>query len=140
MVPPPRSTGRDAAFRCALKTRRALAYAALLYFLIWGENEHTVDPVRLITSFADALEQGTLIRVEWVECLEPGRIGLQWLRARASAKYSEMLMAVFHVAAANFGLCGCIGARVGRAVSSLEGILESVHSVIWWWHTDRPRE
>ena len=63
----------------------------------------------------------------------------KWLRARASAQHSELLLAVLYVAAAYFSLCGCGGGRVGRAVASVEGILECKHTVIWWWLTDRPQ-
>ena len=47
---------------------------------------------------------------------------------------------MLHVAATQFGFCGCIGARIGRAVSSVEGIFECSHTFIWWWHTDRPQQ
>ena len=47
-----------------------------------------------------------------------------WLRAKSSSQYRELLLATLHVAATHFGLCGCIGARIGQGVSALEGIVE----------------
>ena len=64
----------------------------------------------------------------------------KWLRAKASAQHSELLLAVLYVAAAYFSLCGCVGARVGRAVASVEGILECRRTFIWWWLTGRPQD
>ena len=63
-----------------------------------------------------------------------------WRRTKDSAKHSELLLAALHVAATNFGLCNCVGARIGRAVPSLEGILECSHTLIWWWRTDKPQD
>ena len=62
-----------------------------------------------------------------------------WLRAKASSRHSELLVAVLHVAATHFGLAGCIGARIGYGVSALEGIVECDHTFIWWWHAGRSR-
>ena len=64
----------------------------------------------------------------------------KWLRAKASAQHSELLLAVLYVAAAYFSLCGCVGARVGRAIASVEGILECKRTFTWWWLTDRPQD
>ena len=64
----------------------------------------------------------------------------EWLRAKASAQHSELLLAVLYIAAAYFSLCGCVGARLGRAVASVEGILECKYTFIWGWLTDRPQE
>ena len=67
-------------------------------------------------------------------------LAVGWLRARASSQHSEVLVATLHVAATHFGLCGCIGARIGQGVSALEGIVECDHTFIWWWHLGRPKE
>ena len=48
----------------------------------------------------------------------------KWLRAKAFAQHSELLLPVLYVAAAHFSLWVCVGARVGRAFTSVEGILE----------------
>ena len=65
---------------------------------------------------------------------------VRWLRVKSSAQHSELLLAGLHVAASHFGLCGCIGARIGRAVSSVDGIIECSRTFVWWWHTDRPQQ
>ena len=115
-----------------------------------GERQYPLD---LVISFADSLSKGQLVRLGWVRSdiadlavpsdtrkHDRAKDSVRWLRAKASAQYSEILLAVLYVAASHFGLCGCIGARIGRAVSSVEGILECSHTFIWWWHTDRPQQ
>ena len=67
-------------------------------------------------------------------------ISVRWFRVKSSAQHSELLLAVLYVAASHFGLCGCIGARFGRAVASVEGISECNHTFVWWWYTDRPQQ
>ena len=111
--------------------------------------------MRLGIAFADELEKGQVVRIGLVRCSAqptPKRLSAggsrpsgaspasqqPWLRAKASAKHSEVRLATLHVAAADFGLCGCVGARIGRAVSSREGIMECSHTFLWWWRTDRP--
>ena len=88
-------------------------------------------PVRILTAFADELEPGKLVRIGWIQGGD--RSSRAWLRAKSAARYSEVLLATLHVAAAHFGLCGCIGARIGRSVASLEATLGCVHSFVWWW-------
>ena len=126
----------------------------MLVFASWGTAEHGVNPVKLIIEWADGLGQGQLLRVGWVRTdvivrvTTPTRAGdtdgdveaNRWFRVKSSALHSELLLAVLHAAAAHFGLCGCIGARIGRAVSAVEGIDECSYTFVWWWHTDRPQQ
>ena len=124
----------------------------MLVFASWGSAECGSGPLRVIIDFADGLGQGTLLRVGWVRSdvthranVDTSIVGtasdsFRWFRVKASAEHSELLLAVLQVAASHFGLCGCIGARIGRAASSLEAIAECDHTFIWWWFTDRPQQ
>ena len=128
--------------------RRALVYLVHLAFPSIGIQ----DPRDLIVTFAESLQRGQQVRVGWVRIdmsqskvkdnPQSGTSVLAggWLRARASSQHSELLVATLHVAATHFGLCGCIGARIGQGVSALEGIVECDHTFIWWWHLGRPKE
>ena len=126
----------------------------MLMFASWGNMEDMIDPTRSIIEFAENLGRGQMLRVGWVRTDVTHRVGAphrptntggdtssaRWFRVKDSARHSELLLAVLHVSATQFGFCGCIGARIGRAVSSVEGILECSHTFIWWWHTDRPQQ
>ena len=48
------------------------------------------------------------------------------------------LLAVLQVAAPNFGLTGCIGARIGQGIASLELVVESNYTITLWWRTGGP--
>ena len=110
--------------------RRALEYLAMLVFASLGSAECGSSPLRVIIDFADGLGQGTLLRVGWVRNGVTYRANadtsiagaasdaVRWFRVKASAEHSGLLLAVLQVAASHFGLRGCVGARIGRAVSS----------------------
>ena len=94
--------------------RRALVYIALFLFPTWGsEMQGKECPVRILTAFADELEPGKLVRVGWIQGSE--KSSRAWLRAKSAARYSEVLLATLHAAAAHFGLCGCIGSQTTLA-------------------------
>ena len=57
----------------------------------------------------------------------------KWHKTKNAAEHSEVLLAVLQVAASSFGLAGCIGARIGHGVATLESTLEYSESFIWWW-------
>ena len=127
----------------------------MLIFASWGvKGSDKEDPLRIIIAFADGLAKGLVVRIGWVRIdvahqhdghtrlvrVEDAKSTARWFRSKASTQHSELLIAVLHAAAAQFGLCGCVGARIGRAASSLEGIVECTHTFLWWWCTDRPEE
>ena len=108
-----------------------------------GKGSNDGDPVWVITAFVDSRMEGQAVRIGWVRADVTDGVGTprgvattsrvnetaKWLRAKASAHHSELLLAVLYVAAAYFSLCGCVGARLGRSVSSVEGLLECKHYI-----------
>ena len=44
------------------------------------------------------------------------------------------------VAACGLGTSGCIGARIGQGMASLEPVLESTYAITLWWYTGRPQK
>ena len=61
-----------------------------------------------------------------------------WSRVEATTRHSEVLLAVLNVAAQGLQLAGFVGARLGRGVPSLEGIMERSHDLLSWWSPGRP--
>jgi len=116
--------------------RRALVYFAMLMF---PATEHE-DPREVLFRFLDGMKKGQLVRVGWVRCHHGGESSpTRWLRAKASAQHSEVLLAVLHVAATHFGLAGCVGARLGHGVAKLESIVDCDRTLVWWWRSGRPK-
>ena len=109
--------------------RRALVYLVLLTQNTG--NNYAVDPTEVLMDFAEKQEHSA-VRVGWI--YTEG-----WRRARANAMHSQLLMAVLHVAACGWDRQDCIGARIGRGISTLKPIPESSRSIIWWWTTGRRR-
>ena len=126
---------------------------SLVYFtaLMLPASEHE-DPRDLLVRFIDSMPRGRIVRVGWVRVdkshpdttdkreFHGGELSpTAWLRAKASAQHSDMLFAVLHVAACHLGLAGCIGARIGRGVSKLEGVADCSRTFIWWWRAGSPK-
>ena len=40
---------------------------------------------------------------------------------------------MLQVVASSLGLAGCVGARIGHGVATIEATLEMRCSLIWWW-------
>ena len=61
-----------------------------------------------------------------------------WQLSRIAKEYPDVLRAILHVARLELGITKCIGARLGRGIQTLPGLLDVEQATLFWWEANRP--
>ena len=61
-----------------------------------------------------------------------------WQLSRIAKEYPDVFRAILHVARLELGITKCIGARLGRGLQTLPGLLDIEQATLFWWEANHP--
>ena len=108
--------------------RRALVYFVPAFL---NNDPQQIDPTSVLVEFAEQLHK-EVVRIGWVASGAAALTKPRWHKTKNASEYGEVLIALLQVAASTFGLAGCVGARIGHGVATIESTLDMRCSLFWW--------
>ena len=104
--------------------------AVLFMFLTFYDNDEE-EPMTSVRNFLKGISHGIFV-LAYVQTPEG------WRMSKAAKDNPNLYQAVLHIAAYKLGLRACVGARLGRCISHLNGLVDIESCVLLWWPARHP--